>query len=127
MEPYGAFTVQSLVERALGIKLTNRDRFILGSRLGWGGFPVRTQDQIARELGKRGVQVSQPQISIDERQLKSRLQLAIEKRRKYENAEKVHMAALAAVYQATMLQAKELGVSEKELQKLAFPPEAEET
>ncbi|HLF44676.1 MAG TPA: hypothetical protein VJA46_14280 [Acidimicrobiia bacterium] len=121
-DPYGAWPLRNLVEQALGVNLTNRDRFILATRLGWGGQRVLTQDEIAIALTKKGDGVSQPQVSIDERNLKSRLRRVIEKRRKYEHAEDVHREALAAIYRATMLQAEELGVSQKELQTLAFPP-----
>jgi hypothetical protein len=109
----------------LGVQLTARDRFILGHRLGWGNHNVLTQDEIARRLHEAGIGVSQPQVSIDERWLKTRIKRAIEKRQKYEQAEKVQRTALAAIYRATMQQAEELGVTQRELQELAFPPDVE--
>jgi hypothetical protein len=124
-DPYGAWPLRNLVEQALGVKLNNRDRFILAARLGWSGQKVLTQGEIAAALTKKGDRVSQPQVSIDERYLKNRMRRVIDKRKKLVHAEAVHREALAAVYKATMLQAEELGVSQKELQLLAFPPEDE--
>jgi hypothetical protein len=123
--PYGAWSLRSLAEQAMEVRLTDRERFILASRLGWGGQKVLTQDEMARALTKMGDPISQPQVSIDERSLKNRMRRVINKRKTLEHAEAVHREALAAIYRATMLQAQELGITQKDLQQLAFPPEAE--
>lgn len=114
MASYEAAQLKRLVERALGVKLTDRDRFILGNRLGWGGHKSLPQASIGRML-----KTSQVQVSYDERALKTKLARAIKRREKNDHIADSSTRVLATLYSALAQIADEQGISLDEVRRIA--------
>jgi hypothetical protein len=117
MPPYGAEEVQMLVEEAIGIRLTDHDRQLLGHRLGWGGHPVLSQADVARKLGTH-----QPTISQQEMSLKLRLRRVARRRSKDREALEAQQATLVEMYRLMAATAEQLGTDMPKIAAMAFPP-----
>lgn len=116
MTSWEASQLQLLVEDALGVKLTARDRQLLSHRLGWGGHRALTQIETAKAMGTH-----QPVVSQTERSLKSRLKWASSRRKKDQQALEAQRLTLVRMYQLVVSQAEQLGLTMQELATRAVP------
>lgn len=111
---YRSFELRGVVERALGVRLSQRERNILGRRLGWG-YPTKSQADVARALGTH-----QPTISYEERELERKLRRVVARRAKRETTDDRLKANFVQQYRLVVEGAAELGLSPDDLHAAAF-------